>query len=375
MPNHPGQPPAADNLANIAPIAGVSTSLTAFIGFSQSGPLLAATQVTSLAQYVSEFGALAANSEMGFAAVQFFSNGGTSLYIVRAGASGGQLNQQSAAAAFQALDAVSILNLLCLPGVIEPSILAAARSYCEKRRTFLIIDADPKANTSEKLMSLLDGAELPRSTSAAVYGPWLEIANPFSGGGLRTTAPCGAVAGVYAQTDARSGVWKAPAGLGAGLVGVLKLSAAFGDTEARALQEKGLNLLRSFPAIGIAVWGARTLVPSTDAGSGYEYVPVRRLGLFLEESIIRGTQWAVFEPNGPPLWAKLQAAVSAFLHGLFRQGAFQGSTPASAYFVKCDSSTTTQSDIDQGVLHIVVGFAPLQPAEFIALQITSFVHP
>jgi len=270
------------------------------------------------------------------------------------------------------LDQVAVLNLLCLPGVTDPAILAAARSYCEKRRIFLIIDADPKATTPGQLTNLMNGAVLPRSLSAAVYGPWLELPNPLSSGSLRTSAPSGTVAGIYARTDAQSGVWKAPAGLNAALIGVSQLTAAFNDAEARALQELGLNLIRPFPSEGILLWGARTLAPAIGAAhSGYEYVPVRRLALFLEESIMRGIQWAVFEPNGPVLWAKLQSTVSAFLHGLYQQGAFHGITPADAYFVKCDATTTTKTDIDQGAVNIVVGFAPLQPAEFVTLKIVA----
>jgi len=369
MPNAPANQP--DNLT-IPPIIGVSTATAAFIGFSQSGPLQTATAVPSFAQYTSQFGALEANSELSFAAMQFFENGGNSLYVVRTGASGGSLDLTSAQTAFQALEEVATLNLLCFPGSMDATILAAARSYCEKRRSFLIIDADPKATTAAQLTNLLDGPSLPRSLSVAVYAPWLELPNPLGGGPFRLSAPSGTVAGIYARTDAQSGVWKAPAGLNAASIGVSQLAATFSEAEAHALQASGLNLLRSFPNEGILVWGARTLVPAAGgSNSGYEYVPVRRLALFIEESILRGIQWAVFEPNGPALWTKLQSAVSAFLHGLYRQGAFQGTAPTDAYFVKCDATTTTQTDLDQGIVNIVVGFAPLYPAEFLILKIAA----
>ncbi len=379
MPNSPARPgpgiATPEKLGGVPPIAAVSTSLTALIGFSQSGPLQTATPIASFAHYQSQFGPLDANSDLGFAAHQFFSNGGGSLYIVRAGTSGGRLTPQLAQAALRALDDLPSLNLLCLPGVKDTSILAAATAYCEKRRAFFIIDADASATTAEQLTNLMNGSTLPRSASAAVYGPWLEISDPL-GPGLRTVAPSGAVAAIYARTDANSGVWKAPAGPGAVLLGVVSLAATFDESQALALNQMNLNLLRAFPGQGILIWGARTLVPSAAATpSPYEYVSVRRLALFLEESISRGTGWAAFEANAPALWTKITMSAVAFLQALYLQGAFQGSTPVEAYFVKCDATTMTQSDIDRGVVNILVGFAPLRPAEFVILQIQQLSQP
>ena len=179
-----------------------------------------------------------------------------------------------------------------------------------------------------------------------------------------------AVAGIFARTDGERGVWKAPAGTDAGLSGVAELSVKMTDAENGRLNPLAVNCIRSFPVYGTLVWGSRTLRGADAlADDDYKYVPVRRLTLFLEESLFRATQWVVFEPNDEPLWAQIRLNVGAFLNSLFRQGAFQGRSPREAYFVKCDSETTTQDDINHGIVNIVVGFAPLKPAEFVIIKI------
>ena len=181
--------------------------------------------------------------------------------------------------------------------------------------------------------------------------------------------PCGFVAGIFAATDASRGVWKAPAGVDASLTGVSGLDTVLTDNENGTLNIQAVNCLRSFRVYGNVVWGSRTLRGNDQVGSEWKYVPVRRLALFLEESLYRGTQWAVFEPNDEPLWAQIRLNVGAFMQGLFRQGAFQGASAREAYFVKCDSQTTTQNHINMGIVNVLVGFAPLKPAEFVVIQI------
>src|SRR5262249_52846215 len=204
---------------------------------------------------------------------------------------------------------------------------------------------------------------------SALFFPRLRQPNPKHDDQVEEFAPCGAVAGVFARTDAQRGVWKAPAGLDATLVGVPELSVALTDPENGELNPLGINCLRSMPAAGRVVWGARTLRGDDGLADEWKYVPVRRLALFLEESLYRGTQWVVFEPNDEPLWAQIRLNLGAFMQNLFRQGAFQGRTPREAYFVKCDKETTTQNDINLGIVNIVVGFAPLKPAEFVIIRI------
>jgi hypothetical protein len=181
-------------------------------------------------------------------------------------------------------------------------------------------------------------------------------------------APSGAVAGLMARIDSNRGVWKAPAGTEADIRGIVGLEYKFTDAENGVLNPHAINTLRIFPD-GIVNWGARTMDGDDDFGSEYKYIPVRRTALFIEESLYRGLKWVVFEPNDEPLWASIRLNVGAFMHGLFRQGAFQGKTKQDAYFVKCDSETTTQNDINLGIVNIWVGFAPLKPAEFVILTL------
>jgi phage tail sheath protein FI len=205
--------------------------------------------------------------------------------------------------------------------------------------------------------------------NATLYFPRVRQADPKLEGQEDIFVPSGIVAGVMARTDAQRGVWKAPAGLDAALSGVRGLQVKLTDDENGQLNQLGINCLRTFPVAGSVVWGARTLRGADQLADEYKYVSVRRTALFIEESLYRGTQWVVFEPNDEPLWAQIRLNIGAFMHNLFRQGAFQGTTPQDAYFVKCDKETTTQNDIDRGIVNILVGFAPLKPAEFVVIKI------
>jgi hypothetical protein len=207
------------------------------------------------------------------------------------------------------------------------------------------------------------------SPNAAIFFPRIKAPNPLRENQAEAFAPCGTVAGIFARTDATRGVWKAPAGLDATLRGVTGLTVPLTDAENGELNPLGINCLRQVPAAGYVVWGARTTVGNDQLASQWKYIPVRRTALYIEESLYRGTQWAVFEPNDEPLWSQLRLNIGVFMHGLFRQGAFQGQSPKEAYFVKCDKTTTTQADIDRGIVNVIVGFAPLKPAEFVVLYI------
>jgi phage tail sheath protein FI len=208
-----------------------------------------------------------------------------------------------------------------------------------------------------------------RSANAALYFPRLRYPNPLRDNQDEVFSAVGAVAGVFARTDATRGVWKAPAGMDATLIGVPQLSVMVTDPENGDLNQLGINCLRAFSIGGRVVWGARTLRGADQLADEYKYIPVRRTALFIEESLFRGLKWVVFEPNDEPLWAQIRLNVGAFMHDLFRQGAFQGSSPRDAYFVKCDRETTTQTDINLGIVNVVVGFAPLKPAEFVIIKL------
>ena len=264
-------------------------------------------------------------------------------------------------------------NLLCIPRTAEMpeternQVIASAVAYCERRRAFLLIDAPREVNTVQEAKDWLD--TVPRSRNAAAYFPRVRTADPLNGFRLRARGASGTMAGVYARTDGQRGVWKAPAGLDATLLGVQGLDYVLNDAENGALNPLGLNAIRTFPVFGTVAWGARTLRGADALADEYKYVPVRRLALMIEESLYQGTQWVVFEPNDEPLWSQIRLNVGAFMQNLFRQGAFQGTSPREAYFVKCDRETTTQNDINLGVVNVLVGFAPLKPAEFVVIKL------
>jgi phage tail sheath protein FI len=275
----------------------------------------------------------------------------------------------------RALDATDIFNLLCLPPLaedtdIDPATFRDAASYLRSatRRAMLVVDPPASATDPDAAQAFQTTLNL-ADENAALFFPRLLAPNPLKDNLIEEFAPCGALAGAFARTDATRGVWKAPAGTAARIAGVSGLSYVLTDDENGDLNPLGINALRSFPLIGTVLWGARTLRGSDALTDQWKYIPVRRTALFIEETLFRGTQWVVFEPNDEPLWAQIRLNVGAFMNGLFRQGAFQGTTPAQAYFVKCDPETTTQDDIDRGVVNIVVGFAPLKPAEFVVLKI------
>ena len=268
-----------------------------------------------------------------------------------------------------ALQDVDLFNILCLPDVTELDVLSTALAFCQQERAFLIIDCPASWRTLDEALTQLTDYDSLRSENAALYFPRVQMADPLDDNKLRTFPPCGIVAGIYARTDVQRGVWKAPAGQEATLAGVQSLVYTLTDRENGLLNPLGVNCLRAFPVFGPVIWGARTLEGADVLASEWKYIPVRRLALFIEESLYRGTHWVVFEPNDEPLWAKIRLNVGAFMTRLFRQGAFQGSTPNQAFFVKCDSETTTQADRNLGIVNIVVGFAPLKPAEFVIIKI------
>ncbi len=272
-----------------------------------------------------------------------------------------------------ALEKADLFNLLCIPpfdgdSTVDKDVIDQAAKYCVDRRAMLIVDPpDTWKTVAQAIAGLKDVATT--SKNAAVYFPRLRKPNPLRDNQLEDFAPCGAVAGVMARTDTTRGVWKAPAGLDATLAGVSALSVPLTDAENGQLNPLGINCLRAMVPVGPVVWGARTLDGNDRLASEWKYVPIRRTALFIEESLYRGTQWVVFEPNDEPLWAQIRLNLGAFMHNLFRQGAFQGKTPREAYFVKCDKETTTQNDRNLGIVNILVGFAPLKPAEFVVLKI------
>lgn len=296
------------------------------------------------------------------------------------GATWATFNAADFAPVFQqdsSLDKVSIFNLLVLPGVADNSIWSEALAFCERKLAFLILDP-PRQDSADGEGGLpligedIQGSIVPKSTNGALYFPYLRSTDPLTAD-LLELPPGGFVAGIYARTDVNRGVWKAPAGLETTILNTTGVVERGRMTDLRqgTLNPLGVNCLRDFPGIGTVVFGARTLVTDNPAFEQWRYVPVRRMALFLEQTLYRNLGWVVFEPNDEPLWVAIRTEIENFMLSLFHQGAFQGDTPSQAFQVKCDSSTTTQTDIDNGIVNILVGFAPLKPAEFVIIKISQ----
>jgi uncharacterized protein len=355
--------------SGVPPVVGAPTSIAAFVGAAAQGPTDRAVSVQSFADFTAQFGGLDAASYLGYAVSHFFANGGQQAYIVRLPAGGN--DTAAVMAAVHLLDAVPTANLLAVPGESDPGLIAQLQAYCVKRKAFLIADSAP----GDTVASLKNGPDS-RMTGAnainsAFYLPWIVAIDPLKDpqqDATRAFPPSGFVAGVYAATDARRGVWQAPAGQEATVAEAVSVAFKLTDADNAALNPHGINCIRTFPVFGILLWGARTLAGS-DQASDWKYVPVRRLALYIESSVAAGIQWAVFEPNGPQLWSELNRSIGAFMQTLFTQGAFKGSTPADSYFIRCDAGNNPPSSADQGIVNITIGFAPVYPAEFVIIQI------
>lgn len=272
------------------------------------------------------------------------------------------------------LDEVESISMLCIPPYSEDNttsknVYLKALEYCEARRAILIVDPPEKWTTSKPTIDEIE-KEFGniRRPNAVVFLPRIKASDHIqknNGDNFRSLVPSGVVAGMISRIDVKGGVWKGPAGIEVTLVGVFDFTLQLTDEDTEMLNSLGINCLRMIPSSGVVVSGYTTM-STTDE---WKYLPVRRTALFIEESLYRGTQWAVFEPNNEVLWSQIRHNVGAFMQGLFRKGAFQGATPEEAYLIKCDHETTKQYDINRGVVNIIVGFAPLKSSEFVILRI------
>jgi phage tail sheath protein FI len=359
-------------------IEGVPTSTAALAGWAPMGPTDRAEWVRSWKDYEQIFGGLDPRSLLGYAVRHFFANGGKDAWIVCVADANTDTILQPNTSDFESallpangagglyhLDHIEIFNLLCVPGETNQVVLKELQHFCRERRAFLIADC-PETATFATLRNGIQDLKGADSRNSALYFPWINADDGV--GVVRSFPPSGFVAGIYARTDMARGVWKSAAGTSATVNGAVSI-AQLSEQQAGLLNTNAVNCIRAFPGRGIVVWGARTLDGSDMSASEWKYVPVRRLTLYIEESLVRGLQWVVFEPNDEPLWTRIRSAVDTFMFSLFREGALQGQTPREAYFVKCDRSTTSQNDIDNGIVNIVVGFAPLKPAEFVIIKL------
>jgi len=352
------------------PITGAPTGIAAFVGWAAQGPTDSAILLRSWLEFEQQFGGFDPRFYLGYAVSHFFANGGQQAYVVRLASDGGSTPAASAAVmtGVHLLDAVPIFNLLAVPGEADPGLIAELQVYCAGRKAFLIADS-----AVDSTFATLQNGPDRRMTGAnainsAFYFPWLNALDAQQNL-TRPFPPSGFVAGIYAATDAARGVWQAPAGITAPVTGALDPVLKLTDADSAILNPRAVNCIRLFPQFGNVIWGVRTLAGSDQAASDWTYVPVRRLALYIETSVHDGTKWATFEPNDAQLWSELNHSIGAFMQALFAQGAFKGQSAAETYFVQCDAQNNPPSGVDQGIVNIAIGFAPVRPAEFIIIQI------
>lgn len=287
------------------------------------------------------------------------------------GSNGSAVTANDVSTAAERLNLADTVNLVVVPRYDASSVGSAAYSalltLCENLRAILLVDPASAWGDYEDAADMT-GLTMLQSPNAILLHPRVQAVDPLRDNLAREFDPSGFVAGIIARTDAQRGVWKAPAGLEAALRGVNAPSEVLTEGAVGVLNARGVNALSVRPAVGTVLWGSRTMFGSDTRASEWKYIPVRRTALFIEESMRRGLQWAVFEPNDEPLWSQIRASVGSFMQRLFEAGAFQGTAPQQAYSVKCDPETTTPADVERGIVNILVGFAPLKPAEFVVLK-------
>ncbi len=365
--------------ARYQPIAGVSTSTAGFVGMASKGTLYKPEPVTSWGQFLGLFGDFLPDSYLAYSVAGFFENGGERCVVVRVAG-----DRESLETGLAALESTREIDILCIPDImclvpksgatfedkkIHDDILilqSAMISQCERLKDrFVVLDS----LRGFKVAEVQGWKENFDSQYAALYYPWIQVMDPIGAGRMRLVPPSGYIAGIYSRTDAEHGVHQAPAD--EVVRGALGLEVAVAHGEQDLLNTRGVNCIRAFPGRGICLWGARTL--SSDPL--WKYVNVRRLLIFLEKSIIAGTQWVVFEPNDISLWAWVKHSIEQFLSGVWRRGALAGATPDEAFFVKCDRTTMTQDDLDNGRVIVLIGVAPVKPAEFVIWRLYCLLLP
>jgi uncharacterized protein len=366
---------------------GAPSGITAFVGATQEGPSDQPLYVRSFSEYERTFGGLWPDGMLPHAVLQYFQNGGREAIICRIELSAGQISDEDISAptlearrrGVWLLDLAGPFDLLCLPPLsrtvdVGPPTWEAALAYAERRGAMLLVDPPFRwtdvsrlSDTDQGLASLVR-----RSPNAAFYFPHLLSAEPVRADQPHVFTPSGAVAGIIARTTHDVGPWHAPAGPAAVLHGFAGPSLNLSRPQSDSLIALGINPIRSFPS-GVTVWGARTMAGSTASASEFKFIPVRRTALLIERGVSEGLHHVASGPNDESTWARIRTWTSAFLHKLFRQGAFQGTSPQEAFFVRCGADTTTQQEIDSGIINIVVGFAPLRPAEFVIVSLRQIL--
>ena len=355
-------------------IVGVSTSTAVLIGTFPTGPKYVATTVRSLQECERIFGGLRNNQLSSLVLKQFLENGGKEIWVLSTGVKFSRTASLLLKGLSLVVSQIPSFNMLLIPETTllpdreAAKVFQAAVPVIEKHRAMYLLDPpqqDALRQTVKDLAAWFRAQSGIRHPSLILYHPRIQVRSQVASPPTVTIPASGTMAGLFARFDGARGVWKSPAGTEATLQGVVGLEQLLTSQDIALLTPANINALKLIPPSTYVAWGARTLSSDPE----WKYVPVRRMALFLESSIAQGTTWAVFEPNNEPLWAQIRQSVETFMQALFRQGAFQGLRLQDAYFVKCGRETTTVPEQAAGNVNIVVGFAPLKPAEFIILTV------
>ena len=351
------------------PIAGAGTSTAAFIGPVVKTPADAnlgrPVLVTNWTQYTNAFGAFDAPKHLPYAVRGFFDNGGTVAYVL-------PTKDLAAGTMDSALDQLSRLadvSIVCAPGLVDPAIQAKIITHCENMGDrFAILDGVPATDLTKPdgALQTQRGGLTSKNGFGALYWPWIRLADPLAPPdkpGLTARPPSGHIAGIFARSDNQRGVHKAPAN--ETIRGAVDVDYLMNDTEQGLLNAININCLRVFPGQAPMVWGARTL---TD-GTPWRYVNVRRLFSYVEDSLLQGVRWAIFEPNSLTLWKGLERTITEFLTRVWQSGALFGRTADEAFYVRIDEELNPADVRALGQVIIEIGMAPVRPAEYIVVQI------
>jgi phage tail sheath protein FI len=370
----------------VRPIAAVRTGVAALVGATARGPVGRPIRLTSAAEFSAVFGRAGETYPTALAALQFFANGGREALVVRVATAAKRdaprprdvVGETDGTTGLQALVGRDDFELVLTPDAarMRPAgagrVAAAAVKLCEQQNGFHLFEipyGGMRRVSAEAAIDRVASSPVAGSAFAASYFPRVRMPDPTGRGDPLLVSPSGAVAGLYARTDAARGVWNAPAGTAARILGIRDLELALDDADTALLLGGSVNALRDFPRRGVLCWGARTLAGATT--SEWRYVNVRRLTAFIERSLSEGLGWTVFEPSAEALWEQVRLNVSSFMHTLYRAGALQGHTLREAYFVCCGRDTMSETDAAAGRLILRVGFAPSKPAEFVIIQIVQ----
>lgn len=360
-------------------IEPASTSTAAIIGSFSKGSMTSPQQVQTWVAFEKEYGGLTKDALSSHCIKQFFDNGGKTIWVVRIGT--GQIKGISPfLQGLALLDRIGGFNTLIIPQIEQLpdthaiKVMHAAIALVAKHRAMYVLDVpqrDTPRHTVRTLITWFKHQSGIHHPNVAMYVPRVQVPQSLKKAPLHTISASGAMAGVLARTDQQRGVWKSPAGTEAILHGIQGIEQTLTQPEMGQLTKLGINPIRQTSPSQFVAWGARTLAPTRE----WQYLSVRRLGLFLESSIQQGLWRVVGEPNDEALWTHIRQTIEIFLQSLFRQGAIQGQKSQEAYFVKCGRDTISASDQTAGIVNIMIGFAPLKPAEFMILNIQQKAKP